>query len=143
MGKILEKYWVVVILAVICSLAGSALTLIDPGKLSDITDTVTAGITPKEEVLEDISGEIANTMSANMETFIENISGTITGNMETVMTAISENLASVDLRQKALEVLQSPDISQEDKAAFQQAMTAIAANPETAQARSSLCSRKR
>lgn len=129
-----QKYCIVVILAVICSLAGSVLTLIGPGKLSDITDTVTEGITPNEEALEDISEKIGDTMSVNMQTLMETISNTVSENMETVMTAISENLGSVDLQQKAMEVLQSPDVSNEDKTAFQQAMTAMAEHPETAQA---------
>lgn len=129
-----KRYWAAVIVAILCSLAGSALTLIGPDKLSDITDTVTEGIAPDKDVLEEISEKISDAMSANMETLMETISDTVSGNTETVMTAISENLSAVDLQQKAPEVMQSSMLSDGDKAAFQQALAAMAEHPETAQA---------
>lgn len=48
-GKLLKyckNYWVVIAIAVICSIGGTTLTLTGPGKLAEITDTITEGITP-------------------------------------------------------------------------------------------------
>lgn len=132
--KYCRKYWLVIILAVLFSVAGSALTLAGPGRLSEITDTITEGITPDQEKLEQVIEQVADNMSANTETLMNRISDTISGNMEVLTVAVSQNIASVNMEQKAVEILQSPDISDEDKAAFRQVMAAVTANPETAQA---------
>ncbi len=39
-----NKYWAVIIIAIICAIAGTALTLIGPDKLSDLTDLITDGL---------------------------------------------------------------------------------------------------
>lgn len=44
MLKYCKKYWVPMIIAVICSLFGTILTLIGPDKLSEMTDLITEGI---------------------------------------------------------------------------------------------------
>lgn len=136
-GKLLKyckKYWVIIIFALIFAMAGSALTLAGPNKLSEITDTVTDGIAPNQDKLEEISTKISDNMSANMETLMNSISDNVSKNTETVMTAISENISSADMQGKAPQIMQSTSISNTDKTAFRQAMTAMQKNPETAQA---------
>ena len=87
-----KKYWVVVIIAIICSIGGSAITLMGPDKLSDITDTVTDGIAPKTDKLEDITKETSKNMTSNMETVTNAISSNVSKNMKIVMTSISNNM---------------------------------------------------
>lgn len=80
-GKLLKyckKYWIVIIIAIVCAAGGTVLTLAGPDKLSEITDTVTEGITPDTEQLQAISESISDNMSDNMDK---------------VTKAISENLA--------------------------------------------------
>lgn len=80
-GKLLKyckKYWIVIIIAIVCAAGGTVLTLAGPDKLSEITDTVTEGITPDTEQLQTISESISDNMSDNMDK---------------VTKAISENLA--------------------------------------------------
>ena len=136
-GKLLKycrKYWAPVLLAVLFSVAGSTLTLVGPSQLSEITDTITEGISPDTEKLAALSEQIADTVSGNSEALAETMARTVSGNLEAVTAAISENLRAADMQQKAGEVLQSPDVSDEEKAAFQQAMAGMAENPEAAQA---------
>lgn len=132
--KYCKKYWVIIIFALIFAMAGSALTLAGPNKLSEITDTVTEGIAPNQDKLEEISTKISDNMSANMETLMNSIADNVSENTETVMTAISENISSADMQSKAQQIMQSSSISNADKTAFRQTMTAMEKNPETAQA---------
>lgn len=106
-----RRYTAAMILALICAVCGTILTLAGPDRLSDMTDTITEGIKPDTDQLETI-----------METVSENLSG----NMETVMETISGNLTDQEaMSQKAGEILASPDISNEDKMAFQELITAM------------------
>lgn len=101
-GKLLrygKKYWIPVILALIFAVAGTVFTIIGPDKLSDMTDIITEGITPNTEKLEEISGEISENMSVNMET---------------VMGAISANLSDPNAVPEEIEVNGSA-ISAEDQ----------------------------
>lgn len=86
-------------------LRGTVLTLIGPDKLSDMTDTITAGIAPDTEKFEEITSSILENMSANMES----IMGSITA-------GISDE---AKLQEKMAEIMMSPDIPEEDKAEMQ------------------------
>ena len=46
-----RRYLAVFMIAILCAAAGTVLTLIGPDKLSEMTDTITAGITPNTEAL--------------------------------------------------------------------------------------------
>lgn len=70
----IKNYHVVIVIALICAVAGTVLTLMGPDKLSDMTNTITAGIQPDTEKL----AEITETMSENTA-----------GNMESIVTAVS------------------------------------------------------
>ena len=101
-----RKYIVVFVIALICSAAGTVLTLMGPDKLSDMTDVMTDGIAPDSEKLEEI---------------MEGVSENLSANMETVMSSITANISDEDkMTEKAAEIMASSDISDEDKMAFQQ-----------------------
>lgn len=101
-----RKYMVVLVIAVICASVGTALTLIGPDKLSDMTDTITEGIAPNEERLTEIMEAVAQNLSDNMET---------------LMTGITSGISDeAQMGQKAAEIMASPDLSAEDKTAFQE-----------------------
>lgn len=96
-GKLLrycKKYWVVIVIAVICAAGGTVFTLAGPDKLSEMTDTVTEGIIPDTDKLEEISQAIEDRVSENSDTLQMTISDNISHNMETVMAAISQNVAN-------------------------------------------------
>ncbi len=80
LGGRMRKYAAAIALALICAIVGTVLTLIGPDRLSELTDEVTAGIQPNTEVLTEISEEMQDNISANMED---------------VSAAIQENLAAV------------------------------------------------
>lgn len=117
-----SKYTVAIIIALICVAIGTVLTLMGPDKLSDMTDTITAGITPNTEKLTQIS---------------EDISQNISDNMKAVMNSITANISDESaISKKASEIMASTDISDEDKATFQQVLKGMstASSKEESQA---------
>lgn len=101
-----RRYFVVIVIALICAAAGTVLTLVGPDKLSEMTDTITEGIAPDTDKLEEIS---------------EAVSQNISDNMETVMDKIMGNLSDESrMAEKVSEVMESADITEEDKMAFQE-----------------------
>lgn len=143
-GKLINycrKYIVVALIAVICAACGTVLTLIGPDKLSEMTDTITEGIAPNADLLEEISTDIGNNIETNMKTVSTEISDNVTTNMEkisskisdstsanmkTVMTAISNNLSDQKaLAENAQAVMESKKISDKDKQTFQSVMMSM------------------
>lgn len=115
-----RKYLAVICIAVLCAVAGTVLTLVGPDKLSDMTDTITAGIAPKTEQLAEITETVSNNISANMEITVNSIAANIGDKAK-----LSEN---------AEKVMMSPNISHEDKTAFQQTFATMnAVSPEEGQ----------
>lgn len=100
-----RKYIAVFIIAIVCAAVGTILTLMGPDKLSDMTDTITAGIVPDTEKFEEITSVISENMSANMET----IMGSITAGVSDEKT----------MQEKMTKIMMSSDISEEDKFAMQ------------------------
>ena len=115
-----RKYLPVITVALVCAVAGTVLTLIGPDKLSDMTDTITAGIAPKTELL----SEITDTVSAN-----------ISANMEMTVNSITQNIGDTEkLNRNSEAVMASPDISDADKAALAETLEAMStASPEESQ----------
>lgn len=66
-----RRYIAVFIIAIVCASCGTVLTLVGPDKLSDMTDTVTAGIAPDAEKLEEIAGAVTGNLYANMGAFTD------------------------------------------------------------------------
>lgn len=115
-----RKYLPVITVALVCAVAGTVLTLIGPDKLSEMTDTITAGIAPKTELL----SEITETVSAN-----------ISANMEMTVNSITQNIGDTEkLNRNSEAVMASPDISDADKAALAETLEAMStASPEESQ----------
>lgn len=105
-----NKYTAAIAVALICAVLGTVLTLIGPDKLSDMTDAITSGLLPNTAILEEISHKMADNTASNLKTVIGGISANISDKSK--------------LSQNAQKVLSSADISNEDKAYFQKAMTA-------------------
>ena len=95
-GKLLrycKKYWVFIGIAILCAAGGTIFTLAGPDKLSEMTDTVTEGIAPDVDKLQEISQVMGDNVSENAETLQNAISDNVSKNMETVMAEISANVA--------------------------------------------------
>lgn len=106
-----RKYLAVIIVALLCAISGTVLTLIGPDKLSDMTDTITSGISPKEEQLTKVTEGIGENISNNMDLVVNGI----TANMSD-RTKLSENAAKV---------MASPNITKTEKLAFQQTLNTM------------------
>ena len=121
-----RRYRAAIVIALICAGIGTILTLMGPDKLSDMTDTITAGISPNTEKME----EIAQTISQNL-----------TDNTQTVMDAIAANISDEKkLSQKAADILSSPDLTEQEKQAFQEVMANMSSEAEGANAAAQLLS---
>ncbi len=59
-----NKYMVAVIIAILCSVAGTVLTILGPDKLSAMTDTITEGIAPDSAKLEEVMTQIGANLSS-------------------------------------------------------------------------------
>lgn len=124
-GKLLrycKRYWAFIVIAIICAAGGTVFTLAGPDKLSEITDTVTEGIAPDTDKLEEISQAIQDSVSENSETLQNTISDNVSNNMGTVMAAISENLTKGS--KDAIEV-NGVTISLEDQSSTLQLMSTV------------------
>ncbi len=98
MKKLLSnlKPWRILLgLALILAMASAILALISPNKLSDLTDTITKGISPNTEVLQEISKKM------------------------------SANFTEEKMRQKIPAIMTSSAISNEEKQLFTETMTTI------------------
>ena len=115
-----RKYAAAFVVALICAAIGTVLTLVGPDKLSDMTDTVTAGIMPDTDALESLIEAVSVNSRENMQTLMER------------MTADLSDPAA--MQAKMGEIMASPDISDADKKAFTDVMQVMAADPESAQA---------
>ena len=72
--KNLKPWKYVIGLALVLALISAILSLIAPDKLSNLTDTVTAGITPNVEKLQEIGAMVSQNMnSEDMQTKIQNV----------------------------------------------------------------------
>jgi len=59
----LKPWRVIMILALVLAMVSAILSLIAPNKLSDFTDTISKGLIPKTEKLEEISTKMASNLS--------------------------------------------------------------------------------
>lgn len=103
MKKLLNnlKPWKIILgLALILAMASAILALISPNKLSELTDTITAGISPNTKVLEKISNKIG------------------------------KNFTKDNLEEKIPIIMQSPDISIDDKQKFNETMNKISSTKD-------------
>lgn len=61
--KDMKKWHALLVISIFLAMVGSILSLIAPNKLSNLTDTITKGITPNVEVLEEVMEGITNNFS--------------------------------------------------------------------------------
>ena len=125
-----RKYLAVIIIALVCAVIGTVLTLVGPDKLSDMTDAITDGVTPDMEKLTEISETVSKTVSENFETVV----GAISANMNSgkMLTPIEINGAAISAedQMKTLTVLSGFD--QTDENAVQAAIQSLPASVQSA-----------
>ena len=112
-----KKYSVILVIAIICAAVGTICTLAGPDKLSEMTDTITGGIAPDTDKLQEISQAISENISTNMET---------------VMTEIGNNLNNPTKVPETLEINDS-EISVEDQMTTMQIFAAMQQEKSTSQ----------
>ncbi len=106
-----RKYLFVMIIAIVFAAVGTVCTLIGPDKLSEMTDTITAGVKPDTDKLT----EITETMAQNVQS-----------NFLKIMDALSSGTDDQSgLMEKAMKIMTADDISDEDKELFRKTMSAL------------------
>lgn len=103
-----RKYLSVFIVAIFCASIGTVLTLMGPDKLSEMTDTITAGIAPDTEKLQELIGKITENGASNAaDITIDGVTVSLEDQME-LMGVLSQ--ADTSDSQGALAVLEElPD----------------------------------
>ena len=106
-----RRYLAVFMIAILCAAAGTVLTLIGPDKLSDMTDTITAGITPNTEALTELTEAASENASANMQEVSTAIAANLQSSTPKAITANGSEISLADQRQtlSLLSGLEDPD----------------------------------
>ena len=101
--KDMKNWHLWLLIAILLAFVGSLLSLIAPNKLSDLTNTITAGIKPNVEKLEIVFNEISNNFDIS-ETSIEEVMS-------------SENISEYDKEVflNTLNILKDENITEEEK----------------------------
>lgn len=100
----LKPWKFILALALVLAMASAILALISPNKLSELTDTITKGISPNTEILETISKKMG------------------------------ENFTQENLEKKVPSIMTSSDISDEEKQNFTETMSKISATKDKKEA---------
>lgn len=123
-----RRYLAVFMIAILCAAAGTVLTLIGPDKLSDMTDTITAGITPNTEALTELTEAASENASANMQEVSTAIAANLQSSTPKAITVNGSEISRADQRQtlSLLSGLDDPDAAtmQETMAQLPDAVTA-------------------
>lgn len=123
-----RRYLAVFMIAILCAAAGTVLTLIGPDKLSDMTDTITAGITPNTEALTELTEAVSENASANMQEVSTAIAANLQSSTPKAITVNGSEISLADQRQtlSLLSGLDDPDAAtmQETMAQLPDAVTA-------------------
>lgn len=106
-----RRYLAVFMIAILCAAAGTVLTLIGPDKLSDMTDTITAGITPNTEALTELTEAASKHASANMQEVSTAIAANLQSSTPKAITVNGSEISLADQRQtlSLLSGLEDPD----------------------------------
>lgn len=138
-----KKYLVFIIIAIVCAVGGTIFTLAGPDKLSEITDTVTEGLAPDTDTLEEITNAMQENIEKNAETMQTAISENVSTQMQPLMADIAENLAkgsqkdiqlngvSIAWNEQAQTMELMGNLDQQNQEAVTKAMSAL---PETVKA---------
>lgn len=125
-----RQYLAVVVIALLCAILGTVLTLIGPDKLSEMTDTITAGIAPKTEKLTEITEAVSKNISANTELTVKSITANISENEIPADITVNGSLISVADQIETLTILGS--IDQSDETAVQSVLATLPESVKTA-----------
>lgn len=106
-----RRYLAVFMIAILCAAAGTVLTLIGPDKLSDMTDTITAGITPNTEAFTELTEAASENASANMQEVSTAIAANLQSSTPKAITVNGSEISLADQRQtlSLLSGLEDPD----------------------------------
>ena len=123
-----RRYLAVFMIAILCAAAGTVLTLIGPDKLSEMTDTITAGITPNTEALTELTEAVSENASANMQEVSTAIAANLQSSTPKAITVNGSEISLADQRQtlSLLSGLEDPDAAtmQDAMAQLPEAVTA-------------------
>ncbi len=123
-----RRYLAVFMIAILCAAAGTVLTLIGPDKLSDMTDTITAGITPNTEALTALTEAASENAAANMQEVSTAIAVNLQSSTPKAITVNGSEISLADQRQtlSLLAGVDDPDAAtmQETMAQLPDAVTA-------------------
>ena len=117
-----RRYLAVFMIAILCAAAGTVLTLIGPDKLSDMTDTITAGITPNTEALTELTEAVSENASANMQEVSTAIAANLQSSAPKAITVNGSEISLADQRQ-TLSLLSG--VEDPDAATMQDAMAQL------------------
>lgn len=117
-----RRYLAVFMIAILCAAAGTVLTLIGPDKLSDMTDTITAGITPNTEALTELTEAASENASANMQEVSTAIAANLQSSTPKAITVNGSEISLADQRQ-TLSLLAG--VSDPDAATMQETMAKL------------------
>lgn len=124
-----RRYLAVFMIAILCAAAGTVLTLIGPDKLSEMTDTITAGITPNTEALTELTEAVSENASANMQEVSTAIAANLQSSTPKAINVNGSEISLADQRQtlSLLAGLSDPDAAtmQETMAQLPDAVTAV------------------
>lgn len=106
-----RRYLAVFMIAILCAAAGTVLTLIGPDKLSEMTDTITAGITLNTEALTELTEAVSENASANMQEVSTAIAANLQSSTPKAITVNGSEISLADQRQtlSLLSGLEDPD----------------------------------
>ena len=117
-----RRYLAVFMIAILCAAAGTVLTLIGPDKLSEMTDTITAGITPNTEALTELTEAVSENASANMQ----EVSTAIAANLQSsTPKAINVNGSEIPLADQRQTLSLLAGLSDPDAATMQETMAQL------------------
>lgn len=117
-----RRYLAVFMIAILCAAAGTVLTLIGPDKLSDMTDTITAGITPNTEALTELTEAVSENASANMQ----EVSTAIAANLQSsTPKAITVNGSEISLADQQATLSLLAGVDDPDAATMQETMAKL------------------
>ena len=117
-----RRYLAVFMIAILCAAAGTVLTLIGPDKLSDMTDTITAGITPNTEALTELTEAVSENASANMQEVSTAIAANLQSSTPKAITVNGSEISLAD-QQATLSILAGVD--DPDAATMQETMAQL------------------
>lgn len=117
-----RRYLAVFMIAILCAAAGTVLTLIGPDKLSDMTDTIIAGITPNTEALTELTEAVSENAAANMQEVSAAIAANLQSSTPKAITVNGSEISLADQRQ-TLSLLSG--VEDPDAATMQDAMAQL------------------